>query len=343
MVETWHKLLALLAVATDRVAVMPLFQCVGLLDPRGRFGWSLHTPTRPTPPADTADTAAAAVGLASAPPPTRAACAYRLGEGCFAKLGYPEQLVALPPEHSRRVPLPVALLRTGGIGALIEHVRNATRAGGGITGLLLDVDAIAMQISEDELRAHVETFFRVEAPTTWLEGAGATKPASTSPAGDRPPPKAALELDPIGGGKNGGGGGRGRGRGRGGRRLGVAEEGREAPPAASRLEGDHPESREGRRAVEVLMRTPGGGRCGGGRGGGGGHGGGRGGGHGGGHGGGGGGWLTQMASHGGFPPNLLHQACATREARSFTHQWLSKLSAHTCFAMLKLAGQPYVC
>ena len=38
MLETWHKLLAVLAVATGRTAVVPLFECVGILDPRGRVG-----------------------------------------------------------------------------------------------------------------------------------------------------------------------------------------------------------------------------------------------------------------------------------------------------------------
>ena len=29
---------------TGRTAVMPLFECVGLLDPRGRNGWTLYSP-----------------------------------------------------------------------------------------------------------------------------------------------------------------------------------------------------------------------------------------------------------------------------------------------------------
>jgi len=49
VLEMWGRLLGILAVSTERVAVLPLFQCAGVLDPRGRFGWTLYPATPPAP------------------------------------------------------------------------------------------------------------------------------------------------------------------------------------------------------------------------------------------------------------------------------------------------------
>ena len=69
----FHALIAAAAGHTGRRAVLPLFECKGILAEKSRFGWALHTP------------------LGAAAPPGhrgasyRSACAYRVGVGCFHK------------------------------------------------------------------------------------------------------------------------------------------------------------------------------------------------------------------------------------------------------------------
>ena len=84
----WHRLLALLALATSRTPVLPLFECVGVLDPRSRNTWVVNPPA-PQPKANGSRSTRMDEGL-------QPACAFRVGEGCFEKLKFPDDLAAVP-------------------------------------------------------------------------------------------------------------------------------------------------------------------------------------------------------------------------------------------------------
>jgi hypothetical protein len=212
MLETWHKLLALLSVITQRRAVIPLFECAGILDPRGRFSWTLYAAPPPPPPPSTSAMpvkptknsgrrrALSSLFRRSAarhqqnqgsfypnnPTLERTACAFRLGEGCFSKLGFPEEIARLPASERLHLTVPTDLFRAGGVPALLQLIRNTTGSHAGSdkapAGLLVDLQMVARELSEDAIRAHVDRFVAQSRPDTWLsKGAHAAASASTIP------------------------------------------------------------------------------------------------------------------------------------------------------------------
>eukprot|EP00966_Prymnesium_polylepis_P334486 7389865-Prymnesium_polylepis.1 len=86
LLHAWNVVLAYMAHRTRRTAVVPLFECVGLLSQHSRYGWPVHQPSRACPRRDKARAAAANLEWQNA------ACAYRLGTGCFHAMGYPEEV-----------------------------------------------------------------------------------------------------------------------------------------------------------------------------------------------------------------------------------------------------------
>lgn len=254
MLETWHKLLSIFAAVFERTAVMPLFECAGILDPRGRHGWTLYPepPPRdsPTPPSrpgfvsllerasngahitNLLDNVLNGAGDAPAgfypnrPQAERAACVFRLGEGCFAKLGFPEELAALSEDEKHLVDLPTSLFTTSGVAGILRHLRNVTSSHGkgspSPTALMIDLTAIASSLSEDAIRLQVDTFLNQERMKDWVpHGQVASRwYGRRLSIGDAP------TRDPVfrhvggrqgrGRGGRGGGGRGGGGRGRGG-------------------------------------------------------------------------------------------------------------------------------
>ena len=296
MMETWHGLLSILALVTDRTAVLPLFQCIGFLDPRSRNGWTIYS------------NASKFDGKEA----ERAACTFRLGEGCFQKLGFPEELLALPPQQKAVVKLTEALLREHGVKGVVERVANASRGAPAASaasgeppppvGIELDVSEIATRVSEDDLVSLVRAFTATEKPHAWSRRARAFSESLRAAGAAR-----RLQETERGVGGNGRRGGGGRARG-----------------ALGGLRG---------------LRAAGGGR-GGGRGGRDGGGGGRGVGHGGGRGG--------SAARKGVPLSDRWQSFKSRafgsgSGGSASGRWQAQIGAHTCPAWLKISGQPYVC
>jgi len=128
--QTWNILLAYAALHTRRSAVVPLFECKGVLSPHSRYGWVIHADRGNAPAAE-----------------GRMACAYRMGTGCFRALGYPEEVVQLAPNEIRSVEVSPVLLASGGLGAFADLLRNVSHAAPTSSqrslGLLLDVTALA--------------------------------------------------------------------------------------------------------------------------------------------------------------------------------------------------------
>jgi len=94
----------------------------------------------------------------------RVACTYRFGEGCFARLGYPEQLAALRDDERITIEIPPEVAHSGGVAALLRHVKNASAAWAGWAqgrrprGVLVDVTRLARATSEDALLQMVGDF-----------------------------------------------------------------------------------------------------------------------------------------------------------------------------------------
>ena len=350
MLETWHKLLAILAVVTERKAVIPLFQCTGILDPRGRFGWTLHAapPPPPAPPSSSPFSSGGAAGASVRPAAPagrprrglaswwagggsarrlsggfhphnplyeRTACTFRLGEGCFSKLGYPEEIARLPREDTLQIEISADVIRAGGVPALLREVlgkSNSSRA----SGLLIDLQAAAMALSEDTIRAAVDHFLSKTRPEeytpprrspTGVSATSAHSPLSFLGIGRR------LQTGQPGDGS----------------RLRNAttarEEAEEAKEEEQEEQQEEEQEQEEQGTAARRLQGRGGGRGGGGRGGGG----------------------------RGAAGRLPHDVLARRAARfplptagGFPWSgggWTYRLGQATCNAMIRIYGQPYVC
>ena len=73
-VVAWSQLLSLLAFETKRQAVLPLFECAGVLAPTGRHAWVVSKP--PSAPGG-----GGGGGGGGGAQPRQVACAYRVGQG----------------------------------------------------------------------------------------------------------------------------------------------------------------------------------------------------------------------------------------------------------------------
>jgi len=221
----WSQLLGVLAVDTQRRAVLPLFECAGVMSVTSRHVWTLT----------------AADGRRAGP--RKAACAYRVGQRCFGKLAYPEDVAMTPPPQRRVVELTPDALARDGVQGLVREVRAALssargRSGGGPaapaaaqptaaqpTALLIDVSRLATNLSAEGLTRHLSTLFRTPARRPWasLEASLSTRRLQELKMIRRWERQAArnatdaLEAEAGDDLQGGRAGRRGRGRGRGGR------------------------------------------------------------------------------------------------------------------------------
>ena len=161
-VIAWSQLLSLLAYETKRQAVLPLFECAGVLDPKSRYAWVVSKPT------------SASGGRNQ---PRQVACAYRVGQGCFANLGYPEDIARTPAAGRLTVRLTHEVLRAEGVAGVLRQLRAGLAARGGApAALLVDVESIATLASAELVRQKLAAFFSSTAPTVAAERGEPTAP-----------------------------------------------------------------------------------------------------------------------------------------------------------------------
>ena len=154
-VIAWSQLLSLLAYETKRQAVLPLFECAGVLDTTSRHAWVVSKP------------ASASGGRNQ---PRQVACAYRVGQGCFANLGYPEDIARTPAAGRLTVCLTHEVLRAEGVAGLLRQLRAGLAARGGApAALLVDVESIATLASAELVGQKLAAFFHSTAPTAAAE------------------------------------------------------------------------------------------------------------------------------------------------------------------------------
>ena len=163
-VIAWSQLLSLLAYETKRQAVLPLFECAGVLDTTSRHAWVVSKPV-----------SASASG--GGKQPRQVACAYRVGQGCFANLGYPEDIARTPAAGRLTVCLTHEVLRAEGVAGLLRQLRAGLAARGGApAALLVDVESIATLASAELVRQKLAAFFSSTAPTVAAERGEPTAP-----------------------------------------------------------------------------------------------------------------------------------------------------------------------
>ena len=143
--------------------MLPLFECAGVLDPMSRYAWVLTKPT------------SASGGRRQ---PRQVACAYRVGEGCFANLGYPEDIARTPDAARLTVRLTHEVLQAEGVAGLLRQLRAGLASRGDApAALLVDVESIASTIASAELvQQKLGAFFSSTAPT--LRTLGRAEPAA---------------------------------------------------------------------------------------------------------------------------------------------------------------------
>ena len=143
--------------------MLPLFECAGILDPMSRYAWVLTKPT------------SASGGRRQQ---RQVACAYRVGEGCFANLGYPEDIARTPDAARLTVRLTHEVLQAEGVAGLLRQLRAGLASRGDApAALLVDVESIASTIASAELvQQKLGAFFSSTAPT--LRTPGRAEPAA---------------------------------------------------------------------------------------------------------------------------------------------------------------------
>jgi len=106
------------------------------------------------------------------------ACAYRVGEGCFANLGYPEDIARTPDAARLTVRLTHEVLQAEGVAGLLRQLRAGLASRGDApAALLVDVESIASTIASAELvQQKLGAFFSSTAPT--LRTAARAEPAA---------------------------------------------------------------------------------------------------------------------------------------------------------------------
>jgi len=158
IVRVWHALLGAVAYDLQRTAVLPLFECAGFLSAQSRNGWVLHAamPQQRS--------------LGNATEVHDEVCLYRAGEGCFEQLALPEEVAMTPHDQRVVVSLPVKVFKLGGVGAVLQAARNASRRRRDTRtpqALLLDIHELSRDLEEDTLRDTIEQFLLTEAPSAW--------------------------------------------------------------------------------------------------------------------------------------------------------------------------------
>jgi len=111
------------------------------------------------------------------PQPRQVACAYRVGQGCFANLGYPEDIARTPAAGRLTVRLTHEVLRAEGVAGVLRQLRAGLAARGAApAALLVDVESIATLASVELVQQKLRAFFGSTAPTVAAERGEPTAP-----------------------------------------------------------------------------------------------------------------------------------------------------------------------
>jgi hypothetical protein len=156
----WHRLLGVLSYVSGRTAVLPLFECTGTLDQTKRNAWVVHVPRNGS--TLTPDS------MAEHARKWAPACSYRIGEGCFQKVSFPEDLASTPPSETITVRFDGAEFAAGGVPALLRKVL-AAGAMGDARAVVVDIDDLARTTSEDALKAKLDKFLIDSDPSPWVQ------------------------------------------------------------------------------------------------------------------------------------------------------------------------------
>ena len=96
------------------------------------------------------------------------ACSYRIGEGCFQKVSFPEDLATTPPAETITVRFDGAEFAAGGMPALLRKVL-AAGAMGDARAVVVDIEDLARTTSEDALKAKLDKFLIDSDPSPWVQ------------------------------------------------------------------------------------------------------------------------------------------------------------------------------
>ena len=173
MVGHWHRLLGVLALVTNRKAVLPLFECKGLLSHERRYAWVVHVPM--------GTNASSVDAFKEHAKRWQPACTFRIGEGCFGKVRFPDDLASLLPEETLALNFTSAEFASEGVGGLLRQLMAAgAHTAGSPQGVVLDLDELSRHVSEDELRTGLHRFLRSTKVDDWMALSKRMRDASAS-------------------------------------------------------------------------------------------------------------------------------------------------------------------